>query len=597
MFKKTLLMLTLVILTLPLVYATVADVRPYNTIIRADDYPDESSTGVEITVKNPAQYNDNKPVNVSFTKGNSIKNYVTIGDNYFILQPDEERVVIFTIDLTGPSYVSGSFETTFSGVGEQIFPGHAENFIVIYGEGTGGSRCLGTDYSCGTWPNCEDVSQYDGCYDGYYRDYSCAGNEKRYSSRCTTPCCEEFFGEDGYCSGGQCMTSGNNPPVIDDYTPQDLTPTITEGDTLKFNHTSSDANGDTLTYSWLLNETEESTQVNYTFVTVEDGVYNVTLIVNDGIDIASQEWEVTVQEQTLLVNGENCTDDVECQSDHCVHDVCRESDTYCGDGHCDSGESCSSCSADCGSCSSGDDDSGSSGSSGSGTWGGSGSSTQTTGFYDFPAFVQVESGKEASTEGFFYSKYRSDQTNVEFKISGLNNNWFTISPSSVSKVGYEEEVDITIIFNVPQDTASGDYPFEISTKIGTITYDETITLTVTANQAITTTTLENITNLEGPGDEEESQITGFFTKTGDVAKKFWYVPVIPAVLFLAWKFLGSLFVEQETDYFPKEKTVKKEKKQKKEPDYLEIKQEKPKVKVKEIEQELEIEKKPEKSKR
>ena len=57
-----------------------------------------------------------------------------------------------------------------------------------------------------------------------------------------------------------------------------------------------------------------------------------------------------------------------CAGGYCVHDICRAASTYCGDGYCDSGESCSSCSSDCGSCTTG----------GGGTSGGGGGGTTTT---------------------------------------------------------------------------------------------------------------------------------------------------------------------------------------------------------------------------
>jgi len=55
--------------------------------------------------------------------------------------------------------------------------------------------------------------------------------------------------------------------------------------------------------------------------------------------------------QTLKQNGENCTQNSECQGNYCVHNICRSTPTYCGDNYCDSGESCSSCPQDCGTCS------------------------------------------------------------------------------------------------------------------------------------------------------------------------------------------------------------------------------------------------------
>jgi len=43
----------------------------------------------------------------------------------------------------------------------------------------------------------------------------------------------------------------------------------------------------------------------------------------------------------------SCSEDSDCQSNHCVHGVCRTTDTYCGDNYCDSGETYSSCPSDC----------------------------------------------------------------------------------------------------------------------------------------------------------------------------------------------------------------------------------------------------------
>ncbi len=49
-------------------------------------------------------------------------------------------------------------------------------------------------------------------------------------------------------------------------------------------------------------------------------------------------------------DGSSCSSDSECSSNYCVHGTCRSSSIYCGDSYCDSGEGCSSCSSDCGSC-------------------------------------------------------------------------------------------------------------------------------------------------------------------------------------------------------------------------------------------------------
>jgi PGF-pre-PGF domain-containing protein len=46
-------------------------------------------------------------------------------------------------------------------------------------------------------------------------------------------------------------------------------------------------------------------------------------------------------------NGISCTYTCGCSGGYCVHDYCRSSSTYCGDGYCDTGESCTSDNAGC----------------------------------------------------------------------------------------------------------------------------------------------------------------------------------------------------------------------------------------------------------
>jgi hypothetical protein len=233
-------------------------------------------------------------------------------------------------------------------------------------------------------------------------------------------------------------------------------------------------------------------------------------------------------------------------------------------------------------------DSGSSGGSsgGGGSFGGSGT-TKKSGFYNFPSFVQVEAGKPILIEGHFYSRHLTDQTNVDIELTGVDNNWFEINPSTIDKIGYDETVEIKISFNIPEDTESGDYPFEISTQLDSIKYEETITLVVTASQITsttfeeTTTTTETISSLEGP--EEPSPMTGFFGRVWEVSKKFWYIPLILVILILGWSFLGTFFFQENGEYDIEDTQKPKEVKylempKKKEKDQPEKPEEKPKPK-------------------
>lgn len=45
--------------------------------------------------------------------------------------------------------------------------------------------------------------------------------------------------------------------------------------------------------------------------------------------------------------GDSCSYNSDCKSRFCVHDICRSSSIYCGDSFCDSGESYSTCPQDC----------------------------------------------------------------------------------------------------------------------------------------------------------------------------------------------------------------------------------------------------------
>jgi PGF-pre-PGF domain-containing protein len=49
----------------------------------------------------------------------------------------------------------------------------------------------------------------------------------------------------------------------------------------------------------------------------------------------------------------SCEENIECLGDYCVHCICRNSSTYCGDDYCDSGEKCNFCIQDCGHCTGG----------------------------------------------------------------------------------------------------------------------------------------------------------------------------------------------------------------------------------------------------
>lgn len=69
---------------------------------------------------------------------------------------------------------------------------------------------------------------------------------------------------------------------------------------------------------------------------------------NDDSQCDSGRCDTTCQ--TKLDNGNDCDDESDCTSNECVHDVCRNSDPFCGDDYCDSSENighANPCAEDC----------------------------------------------------------------------------------------------------------------------------------------------------------------------------------------------------------------------------------------------------------
>ncbi len=56
----------------------------------------------------------------------------------------------------------------------------------------------------------------------------------------------------------------------------------------------------------------------------------------------------TPKNTCLKIEGVKCNNNSDCSTGFCVHNVCRNASTYCGDNLCDTGETCSVCQKDCG---------------------------------------------------------------------------------------------------------------------------------------------------------------------------------------------------------------------------------------------------------
>lgn len=129
------------------------------------------------------------------------------------VNPGEKKVVDMMTLISGSNkagqlYVSGRCEGEFA---------FAEGFANVYiiGRNTGGETCDGTPTSCGIYPNCQDITDWDGCENGYYRNYYCSGNRPEYSEYCTNYCCRFAHGDEAHCGNGACNYEGSEPETID----------------------------------------------------------------------------------------------------------------------------------------------------------------------------------------------------------------------------------------------------------------------------------------------------------------------------------------------------------------------------------------------
>jgi len=99
-------------------------------------------------------------------------------------------------------------------------------------------------------------------------------------------------------SGEFEVTLANQIPRILSFTPASASLKLREGISLLFNHTSSDADNDPLTYSWKLDGVQKAATQSWTFApTAADcgATRNILLNITDGIAYASQSWSAAVR--------------------------------------------------------------------------------------------------------------------------------------------------------------------------------------------------------------------------------------------------------------------------------------------------------------
>ncbi|MDP3728572.1 MAG: Ig-like domain-containing protein [bacterium] len=126
----------------------------------------------------------------------------------------------------------------------------------------------------------------------------------------------------------------NTAPIINSHSP-DTDPAIEPGDTQDFSLSVSDAESNTLTYTWYVNDIiQTDTDENFSYTAIEEGVFTIKATVSDGTTETTQIWTLTVGN---IVISEIDVDSILTES---------TSSAVCGNKIIESGETCSSCSLD-----------------------------------------------------------------------------------------------------------------------------------------------------------------------------------------------------------------------------------------------------------
>jgi hypothetical protein len=181
-------------------------------IINGSKYPsDQKIITYSMEVKNTNNYNS---ITLTLTPTSSLLNYV-YGSTVTVPAKWRENIGL-NVYVDGPSkggemYVSGHCDDGLP-IPEGVI------YVTVIGRGNSAPQfCGNTKTSCGIYPNCQDLSNLDGCYDGFKRTYYCANNMIQYSKVCTSYCCEAFT-VDGSCIGNPLYCYDPTPTCRDECT-------------------------------------------------------------------------------------------------------------------------------------------------------------------------------------------------------------------------------------------------------------------------------------------------------------------------------------------------------------------------------------------
>jgi hypothetical protein len=177
--------------------------------------------------------------------------------------------------------------------------------------------------------------------------------------------------------------------------------------------------------------------------------------------------------------------------------------------------------------------------------------SKSTGFYDFPSFIQIPANGEKTITGTFYAA--RDLTDVKFQVADIDANWFTITPSSVQAIKSGETINLTVNIKVPENAKQDSYVFRLLAKTN-VNYEKKMTLAVTEKVVTTTTTTVLVTTTT----VQKQASTGFFAKAARLALDYWYLIAVPIAIIITLAALpltgkkskGSAYmvVEDEQDY-------------------------------------------------
>ncbi len=99
------------------------------------------------------------------------------------------------------------------------------------------------------------------------------------------------------------VTPVNDAPTIDSFSPSSTNPTVKPNEVVIFSITASDIDGDNLTTMWYVDGSVQNETTNsFSYSNSVERDYNITAEVSDGIEIAQQQWTLTVSEARLIIS-------------------------------------------------------------------------------------------------------------------------------------------------------------------------------------------------------------------------------------------------------------------------------------------------------